>query len=200
MATERLVLSYQGLLALLAEDARLRQRLLAGDQFQVKTPLVYPGRLGPVVAYVGLAPAGFADTREPDKPVLRATLDSWGRSEEESEPSEVPPPGASTAPMVRISDGGGLIKCLAEQGMELEIDMILSKTVFHAVKEHEGAGIAGGEVYVDTSPEAVGPGFWRFMQIVAEVMGLRHAKYKDALVQLERRRDADADTLGWRPT
>ena len=109
--------------------------------------------------------------------------------------SPAPPPGA-----IRISDGGGLIKCLAEQGMELEIDMIMSKTVFHAVRQQEGAGISSSQVYLDSTADAVGDDFWRFLQVVAEVIGLRHAKYKDALVQFERRKDADEGKLGWRPT
>ncbi|MBN1320716.1 MAG: hypothetical protein JXA87_07745 [Thermoleophilia bacterium] len=200
MADERLALSYQGLLALLAGDAGLRARLLAGERFQAKTPLTYPGRLGPVVAYVGLAPAGSTEPGYSDAPILRATLDSSAGFDENPAPPEPPSAGAPTGSMIRISDGGGLIKCLSEQGMELQVDMILSKTVFHAVKEHEGAGIGGGQIYVDTPPEAVGAGFWRFLQVMAEVMGLRHAKYKDALVQLERRRDAEADSLGWRPS
>ena len=200
MSDERLVLSYQGLLALLAGDAGLRTRLLAGDRFQAKTPLTYPGRLGPVVAYVGLAPAESTEPGYSDAPVLRATLDSSAGFDEKPPSPEAAPVAASAAPMIRISDGGGLIRCLSEQGMELQVDMILSKTVFHAVREHEGAGIGGGQVYVDTPPEAIGAGFWRFLQVMAEVMGLRHAKYKDALVQLERRRDAEADTLGWRPS
>jgi hypothetical protein len=110
-------------------------------------------------------------------------------------PPPPPPPGA-----IRISDGGGLIKCLAEQGMELEIDMILSKTVFHAVRQQEGAGIASSQVYLDSTADTVGDDFWRFLQVVAEVIGLRHGKYKDALTQFERRKDADEGKLGWRPT
>ena len=200
MAGESLVLSYQGLLALLAGDAKLRARLLAGDRFQAKTPLTYPGRLGPVVAYVGLAPAESADPGYSAAPVLRATLDSSAGFDREPASPEPPPAEPSADSMIRISDGGGLIKCLSEQGMDLEIDMIMSKTVFHAVKEHEGAGIAAGHVYVDAPPEEIGAGFWRFIQLLGEVMGLRHAKYKDALVQLERRRDADSDTLSWRPS
>lgn len=101
---------------------------------------------------------------------------------------------------VRMSDGGDLVKCLAEQGMELEIDMILSRTVFHAVAQLEGAGISGGQVFLDTKVEEVGTGLWHFLQLLAEILGLRHAKYKDALTQLERRRDAEAGITGWRPT
>ncbi|MBN1320986.1 MAG: hypothetical protein JXA87_09100 [Thermoleophilia bacterium] len=200
MAAPPLVLSYQGLLALLAGDAGLRARLLAGERLQAKTPLMYPGQLGPVIAYVGLAPAGSAEPADTGPAVLQATLDPSAEYVEKAPAPEPPPVEIPEVPMIRISDGGGLVKFLAEQGMELEVDMILSKTVFHAVREHEGAGIVGGQMHVDTAPESVGAGLWRFMQIAAEVMGLRHAKYKDALVQLERRRDAEADTLGWRPT
>ncbi len=78
--------------------------------------------------------------------------------------------------------------------------MVLSKTVFHAVKQVEGAGIAGSEVYMDSAPEKAGATVWRFLQLVAEVIGLRHAKYKDALLQLERRRSHDPGTGRWRPT
>jgi hypothetical protein len=84
--------------------------------------------------------------------------------------------------------------------MELEIDMILSRTVFHAVRQLEGAGISGGHVYLDVKAEEIGAGLWHFLQLVAEILGLRHAKYKDALTQLERRRDAEAGITGWRPT
>ena len=113
-----------------------------------------------------------------------------------------PAPGSGDPPVksVRISDGGGLIRCLADQGMDIEVDMVLSKTLFHAVKQVEGAGIAGGEVYLDSPPDKVGAAIWRFLQLVAEVTGLRHAKYKDALLQLERRRSHEPGMGSWRPT
>lgn len=113
-----------------------------------------------------------------------------------------PTPESGRPPIksVRISDGGGLIRCLGDQGLDLEVDMILSKTVFHAVKQVEGAGIAGGEVYVDSPPDKVGAAIWRFLQMVSEVIGLRHAKYKDALLQLERRRSNEPGMGSWRPT
>jgi hypothetical protein len=199
MATAPLVLSYQGLLALMADEPKLRARLLAGDRFEARTPLAYPGRLGPVVVQLGLA----SDPASPAKAELQANLDSSavligeGAS---SKAAALETPPDPLVPLIRISDCGGVLKCLAEQGMELDVDMILSKTVFHAVREHEGGGIAAGQVYVDAPPEAIGAGLWRFYQVVAEVIGLRHAKYKDALVQLERRRDAGADSLSWRPT
>jgi hypothetical protein len=161
MTTESHDLSYQELLALLADDPGLLARLMGGERLRVVTPFSYPGRLGPVVVHLGLVPE---------------------------------------AQKVRLSDDGDLVKCLAEQGMELEIDMILSRTVFHAVREVEGTGISGGHVYLDTKVEGVGAGLWRFLQMVAEVLGLRHAKYKDALTQLERRRDAESNITGWRPT
>ncbi|MCE5255050.1 MAG: hypothetical protein LLG45_12755 [Actinomycetia bacterium] len=113
-----------------------------------------------------------------------------------------PAPQSGRPPIksVRISDGGGLIEYLADQGMDLEVDMVLSKTVFHAVRQVEGAGIAGGQVYLDSTPDKVGTGLWRFLQLVIEVTGLRHAKYKDALLQLERRQGPDSAKAGWRPT
>ncbi len=175
MAAKAQVLSHKGLLALFANDAALRQRLLDGQRLQAKTPFMYPGRLGPVVFDIALAP------------------------ETQLEPSAVVTAQPATR-LVRISDGGTLLKSLAEQGMELEVDMILSKTVFHALKQYEGAGIANNELYVDTPPDQVGEGLWRLLQMVAELLGLRHAKYKDALIQFERRKDAEADRLGWRPT
>jgi len=113
-----------------------------------------------------------------------------------------PAPESGRPPIksIRISDGGGLIRCLAEQGMDLDVDMVLSKTVFHAVKQVEGAGIIGGEVYMDSAPDKVGGAVWRFLQLMSEVIGLRHAKYKDALLQLERRRSHEPGMGSWRPT
>lgn len=99
-------------------------------------------------------------------------------------PEDAPPSGERR---VRISDGGELVKCLDEQGLELQTDLVLSKTVFHAVKQVEGAGLAGGEVFLDSTAEKVTEDLWRFLQLVVEILGLRHAKYKDALLQLSRR-------------
>jgi hypothetical protein len=84
--------------------------------------------------------------------------------------------------------------------MELEIDMILSRTVFHAVRQLDGAGISTGQVYLDSPVESLATNLWHFLQLLAEVLGLRHSKYKDALTQLGRRLDAEARTIGWRPT
>jgi hypothetical protein len=103
-------------------------------------------------------------------------------------------PGATRA--VRISDGGDLLKSLEEQGMDLSIDMILSKTVFHVVKEMNGAGIAGGQVFLDSDLGRLPTDTWRFLQLVLEVIGLRHSKYKDALVRLSRRQEGP-DLIGW---
>lgn len=167
MTAEPHDLSYLELLALLAGDAGLQARLKVGEQLRATTPFLYPGRRGPMIVHLALAPG--ADLR-------------------------------SAAPLIRISDGGELIKSLADQGMDIEVDMILSKTLFHAVNQVEGAGITGGQVHVDRPANEIGPGVWLLLQILAEVMGLRHAKYKDALVQLERRRGAETGLLGWRPT
>jgi hypothetical protein len=98
---------------------------------------------------------------------------------------------------VRISDAGGLIKSLDEQGLDLAVDMILSKTVFHAVKQVEGAGVSSGEIYLDSTTDAVPADFWRFLQLLIEIIGLRHSKYKDALVQLSRRQEPAPDLIGW---
>ena len=98
---------------------------------------------------------------------------------------------------VRVSDGGGLIRSLDEQGLDLSIDMIVSQTVVHAVKEVEGAGIGAGEVYLDSTSESVAVDIWRFLQLVCEILGLRHSKYKDALVQLSKRPGSGPDLIGW---
>ena len=98
---------------------------------------------------------------------------------------------------VRISDGGGLIRSLDDQGLDLSIDMVVSKTVVHAVKEVEGAGVGAGEVYLETTLDAVPTDVWRFLQLIGELMGLRHSKYKDALLQLSRRPEAGPDLIGW---
>ena len=91
------------------------------------------------------------------------------------------------------------MKTLSLLGMELEVDMIMSKTVFHAVRQQEGAGLKGSVVYLDSSADIVDADIWRFLQMAAEVIGLRHGKYKDALIQLEKRKDVEAGILGWRP-
>ena len=98
---------------------------------------------------------------------------------------------------VRLTDGGGLIKSLEEQGLDLAIDMVVSKTVFHAVKEVEGAGVGSGEVYLDSTSDTVAADLWRFLQLVTELIGLRHSKYKDALLQLSRRPEDAPDLIGW---
>lgn len=98
---------------------------------------------------------------------------------------------------VRISDGGDVIKSLDEQGIDVSVDMVVSKTVFHAVKEVEGANVVSGELCLDSTPESVPADLWRFLQLVAEVLGLRHSKYKDALHQLSSRSDRDPDLINW---
>lgn len=161
-------LSRSDLVRLLAGDPRLRARLAAGERLRAETPFRYPGRRGPVVVQLTPGPGPGPDAA----------------------------PGASVVRPVRISDGGDVIKSLDEQGMDLSIDMILSKTVFHAVKQQEGGAIAGGEVFVDSTSDAITVDLWRFLQLVAEIIGLRHSKYKDALVRLSRRQDAP-DLIGW---
>ena len=90
---------------------------------------------------------------------------------------------------VRIHDGGGLLESLAEQGMDLSVDMVLSKTVFHAVRQQQRAGISQGRIYMDSSAAALSRDVWRFLQLVAELLGLRYCKYKDALLQLARNQE-----------
>ncbi len=87
---------------------------------------------------------------------------------------------------VRFSDGGGLMLYLESQGMDLSMDPVIGKTVFHAIKETPGCGASGGQVYLDSTPDQVGVDLWRFLQILVELIGIRHSKYKDALVQLAR--------------
>jgi len=172
MASDICDLSRSELFALLAGDPRPRARLAAGEQLRAETPFRYPGRRGPVIVYLipGPALAGA--------------------------PSEAPSP-PTPGRVVRISDGGALIKSLDEQGMDLAIDMILSKTVFHAVKQQAGGGVAAGQVYLDSTTETVTPDLWRFLQLVAEIIGLRHSKYKEALTQLSRRQERAPDLIGW---
>jgi hypothetical protein len=167
-------LSYSEFVALIAGDTRLRTRLVDGERLRVQTPFLYPGRRGPIV--VDLVPG----------------------SSEVSGSSEGP--GSSGGPgsrPVRISDAGGLIKSLDEQGLDLAVDMIVSKTVFHAVKQVDGAGVSSGEVYLDSTTDTVPADFWRFLQMLVEIVGLRHSKYKDALVQLSRRQERAPDLIGW---
>lgn len=99
-------------------------------------------------------------------------------------------PTVSGARPVRISDGGELIRVLDEQGLDLETDLILSKTVFHAVQEIPRAGLGGGQIYLDSNTADLPRALWRFLQLLAEILGLRHAKYKDALLQLSKRQEA----------
>jgi hypothetical protein len=99
---------------------------------------------------------------------------------------------------VRMTDAGGLIKSLDDQGFDVSIDMIVSKTVVHAVKELDGTGVGSGEIYLDSTPDTITDDMWRFLQLISEVLGLRHCKYKDALLQLSRRpATAPLDAPGW---
>jgi hypothetical protein len=161
-------LSRSDFVRLLAGDPRLRARLAAGESLRFETFFQYPGRRGAVLAQ--LTPGAEAG---PD--VAR---------------------GAADARSIRISDAGGVIKSLDEQGMDLSVDMILSKTVFHAVMQQEGGAIVGGEVCLDSTTDTIAVDLWRFLQLVLEIIGLRHSKYKDALVRLSRRQDAP-DLIGW---
>ncbi len=98
---------------------------------------------------------------------------------------------------VLITDGGALIRSLDEQGLDLTVDIIVSKTVFHAVKEVEGAFVESAELCLASTVDALAADLWRFLQLVAELSGLRHAKYKDALVQLSRRGEGAPDLINW---
>lgn len=92
--------------------------------------------------------------------------------------------------MVRLSEGGRLLKYLETQGLDLSLDQVLSRTVFHAVREVEGMGMGSGMLYLDGAVDDLPLNARRFVQLVLEIVGLRHAKYKDALVQLSRGQDA----------
>lgn len=96
---------------------------------------------------------------------------------------------------VRLSDGGGLLLYLESQGMDLSLDPVISKTVFHAIKETPGCSAASGQIYLDSTPDQVGVDLWRFLQILVEMIGMRHSKYKDALVQLAR--TGDSHHMDW---
>ena len=98
---------------------------------------------------------------------------------------------------VIISDGGDLIKSLDEQGLELAVDMIVSKTVFHAVKDVKGASIGSGELYMESTVADLPADMWRFLQLMTELVGLRHSKYKDALFHMSRRGDTEPDLINW---
>jgi hypothetical protein len=87
---------------------------------------------------------------------------------------------------IRLSEGGQLLKYLESQGMDLSMDLVLSKTVYHAIQETPGTQMGNGQVYIDTTPDRLSADLPRFIQTLLEVAGLRHAKYKEALVQLSR--------------
>jgi hypothetical protein len=89
------------------------------------------------------------------------------------------------------------VRCLEEQGLDLSVNIIVSQTVFHAVRETEGAHIGGGELYIESSTEDVVADLWSFLQLMLELIGLRHSKYKDALMQLSKRADTTPDPLLW---
>jgi hypothetical protein len=91
---------------------------------------------------------------------------------------------SSDGSTVKLSDGGRLIKYLESQGMDLTMDDVISKTVYHVVQEVPGAAMGNGEIYLLTTPDTVAEDLPRFLQLVIEAIGLRHAKYKDALVKL----------------
>lgn len=102
---------------------------------------------------------------------------------------------SSDGARVRLSEGGRLLRFLESQGMDPALDNVLSKTVFHALKDVEGAAAGNGEIFLYTTPDAAPVAVWRFLQLVLEVVGLRHSKYKDALVQLARAEGATG--LSW---
>ena len=92
----------------------------------------------------------------------------------------------SNGTSVRLSEGGGLLKYLEGQGMDMAVDLVISKTVFHAVQDVGNTSIGSGQIAMETVPERVPQDLPRFVQLLIEIVGLRHSKYKDALVQLSR--------------
>ena len=92
---------------------------------------------------------------------------------------------------VRVSDGGRLVKYLESQGQDLAVDPVLSRTVFHAMRDVPGMGMGNGHVFLDTAVDRLAADLPFFVQTLLEIVGLRHSKYKDALVQLSRTRDGD---------
>jgi hypothetical protein len=92
----------------------------------------------------------------------------------------------SDGSLVRLSEGGRLLQYLEGRGMDMAADLVIAKTVFHAVQEVGGASIGSGQIGMETVPERVPTDLQQFVQLVIEIVGLRHSKYKDALVQLSR--------------
>lgn len=103
---------------------------------------------------------------------------------------------AGSSLSIKISDGGDLLDRLQRQGMDLAVDEVLSKTVFHALSEFERASIAKGQVYIESDLDKLAGDIWLFLQFLVEMIGLRHAKYKEALLRLSRNTDSP-DPLGW---
>ena len=87
---------------------------------------------------------------------------------------------------VRLSEGGRLLQYLEGLGMDMSLDLVISKTVFHAVQDIGSASIGSGQISMETAPERMSQDLPRFVQLLLEIVGLRHSKYKDALVQLSR--------------
>ena len=87
---------------------------------------------------------------------------------------------------VRLSEGGRLLQYLEGQGMDMSLDLVISKTVFHAVQEVRGASIGSGQIGMESVAERMPTDLVQFVQLVIEIVGLRHSKYKDALVLLSR--------------
>ena len=75
--------------------------------------------------------------------------------------------------------------------------MIVSKTVFHAVRDVKGANIGSGELYIDSDLAHLPADMWRFLQLMAELVGLRHSKYKDALLHMSSRGEQQPDLINW---
>ncbi|MBN1631827.1 MAG: hypothetical protein JW990_18885 [Thermoleophilia bacterium] len=199
-------LSPREFFALLAGSPALQARLAAGEQFRARTPFVYPGRLGSVIVSLSPRPEPEPEPESDDQEdsieaaAEEMVIEEAGGGERRPVKAKKIPPAPPPPDAIRITDTGGLLKFLPEHGMELEADMVMSRTVFHAVRQMEGGGIAHGQIYLDSTAGNAGKDLWRFLQMVAEIIGLRHGKYKDALVQLERRRETEQGVSKWRPS
>jgi len=100
---------------------------------------------------------------------------------------------------LRVSDGGRLVKFLEAVGMDPALDPIVSRVLLHAVNDTPGVKMKSGRVFLDSRPEDVGRDAERLLQAVLELIGLRHCKYKDALIKLSQSSAGPDAPLGPRP-
>ena len=58
-------------------------------------------------------------------------------------------------------------------------------------------GTYGQAVLRRRVPACLPADLWRFLQLMAELVGLRHSKYKDALLHMSRRGEQEPDLINW---